>query len=136
MPFGIDTKQYSMIIFSGFGLVYLGSVCAHLVFRPDKSSPNMAPYIEAQREILSRVQNRSRSRSAEGSSIVQSDNKDDNEEPIIKTPYGEFRRDELDPETGVPKAQLEANKEHNKVSRFWMHVPMAQAAATKSRNPQ
>lgn len=128
MPFGVSTKLYGLVVFSGFGFAAFGSICAHLILRPDRSPPNMAPYIEAQREIIKKVKNRKKGMESTESKIEKKE--DDDDIPLIKTSYGEYRLDELDPETGMPKNDNGGFLERPKlqpgvnIPKFWMYVPV------------
>lgn len=127
MPFGLPTNRYAVIVFSGFGSASLGSLCVHLQLRPDRSAPNMSPYIEAQRDLIRKVQNRKTEQQAP--SIVVDSSRTDTNNPVIKTLRGEFRSDELDAMTGLPKSMgASAPSISKSMPRFWMYIPIAQEA--------
>lgn len=117
MPFGISSGRYAAVVFSGFGCACLGSFCVHLVYRPDQVLPNMVPYIEAQRDVIRKVQQRKNQQPEEKST----------ETPAIRTATGNFNLEDLNPETGLPKniADMRPTKAR---SRFWMYVPVPREA--------
>lgn len=129
MPFGISTRTYFALVCAGFGSTCLGSMCVHLMMRPDRSAPNMAPYIEAQREVIRKVQNRKKN--VEERAKVKDSNGED--PMVIATQHGEYTLDQLDPQTGVPKGMKISSPTappsidpptRTTVPKFWMFVPV------------
>lgn len=140
MPFGVSASQYLLIIGSMYGFATVGSFCVHLYLRPDRSTPNMAPYIQAQRDLIKRVQERKRQQENEAKNISSEESKEGapagaeaasagaaatkeeppttsgttkNSSPLIRTKYGNYPLEQLYPESGIPKTLEGAKQAHH-----------------------
>lgn len=123
MPVGVSTSQYVGILGAAFGSAALGSLFVHLMMRPDRNPPVMGPFIDAQRDLIRRVQKRKDelSETSEGVQIESSKTGD----VKLNTSYGKFGLDELNPETGMPipiSAPSGRPKQH--LPKFWMYMPI------------
>lgn len=98
--------------------------------------PNMTPYIEAQRELIKRVQERKTGLLAkeEKTNLPVIQTSDDS--PLIKTQYGDYTLNELNPQTGLPmevEKSLQVTTSPT-IPRFWMYVPIPKEALETPMN--